>query len=521
MLKHPTRRWLAGIGLAGALVAAAAAPASATETEITLDVYFDNITLAAGSAGKADLPYLYSSEPVTLHDLTVQYDISDLAGKVEISSEQWPDQCTTPKPDVVHCVRPLPTDTDPDGQTGLYKLTLAPTDAATKGDEGVLKVSFSAQGFSPVTHEATVRIGTGVDLVAGAEHEFSAAPGETFTAPLTVTNMGEDTADGAVTVFDHDYSIRADQHYSNCNYDGDQMLFCRFDEQLAPGATYGSNLTYQLGADTYAPSTETGGVHWRTTAEFEDYEAYLSDRGITLGEPGTGGKLTLTEQSRVQSAREPQTDTDPSNNWSYMSISVTGENSTDLEAIGAELSGEKDAEILATIGFRNNGPATLDYSRLGSSVTYLNVDVPQGTTAVGVPDLCSPLLGDDFGGRGEPGAAKYRCYPSPFSKVGEEQTFDFTLRIDEVIADAAGAVQVNVPCQCDGGFYDDIKPANDEAAILVNATGDTGGGGGGADPSLPITGDSTLRVAGLGGLLLAIGAAGFLIARRRRNSFVA
>lgn len=518
MLKHPARRWLVGIGLAGALVATAT-PASAAETDITLGVYFDNVTLAAGSTGKARASIISASAPVTLTDLTVQYDFSDLAGKVDVSSENLDSDCTTPEPHVLRCVQPFP-DTIEDSR-GAYSASLVPTAAAANGDEGVLRVSFSAQGFSPVTHEATVRIGTGVDLVAGAEHEFSVAPGETFTEPLTVSNAGEVTAYGAVASFDHDYGIRADQRYSNCNYDGDHLLFCRFDEQLAPGASYSASLTHTLGADTQAPSLVYGGLFWHTPAEFEAYEARLHHLGVSLGEPGTGGKLTLTEQNRIQSARAPQADTDPSNNWSDMFISATGENSTDLEAIGAELSGEKDAEIHAAIGFRNNGPATLDYSRAGSSVTYLNVDIPQGTTAVGVPDLCAPLLGDQFGDRGEAGAAKYRCYVSSFSKVGEQQTFDFTLRVDEVIADAAGAVQVNVPCQCEGGFYDDLKPANDEAAILVNATGDTGGGGGGADPSLPITGDSTLRVAGLGGLLLAIGAAGFLIARRRRNSFVA
>lgn len=518
MFKHPTRRWLAGIGLAGALVVAAA-PASAAETDITLDVYFDNVTLAAGSAGKVRWATIFTSAPVTLNDLTIQYDFNDLAGKVDVSSEFGDNDCTTPEPHVLRCVRPFP---DPiENSRGAYSASLVPTAAAANGDEGVLKVSFSAQGFSPVTHEATVRIGTGVDLVAGAEHEFSVAPGETFTEPLTVSNAGEVTADGAVASFDHDYGIRADQRYRNCNYDGDHLLFCRFDEKLTPGASYRAPLAHTLGADTYAPSFVHGGLYWHTPAEFEAYEARLHRLGLSLGEPGTGGKLTLTEQSRTQSAREAQADTDPSNNWSHLSISATGSNGTDLAAIGTEVAGEKDAEVRATIGFHNNGPATLDYRRRDMPVTYLEVNIPQGTTAVGVPDSCAPLRGSELGEWGEPGGARYHCYASTISKVGEQQTFDFTLRIDEVIADASAAAKINVPCHCEGGFYDDIQPANDEAAILVNATGDTGGGGGGADPSLPITGDSTLRVAGLGGLLLATGAAGFLVARRRRNSFVA
>lgn len=524
MFKHPTRRWLAGISLAGALVAASAASASAAETDITLDVHFADVTLAAGSAGKAESPLLYSSAPTTLHDLTVQYDISDLAGRVEISSDSWSGECTTPEPDVLRCVRPFPTDTGQDGQTGLYTLTLVPTDSAVDGDEGVLTVSFSAQGFTPVTHQAAVRVGVGVDLAAGDESEFSATPGETFTTPLAVSNVGETTADGAVVIFYHDYAIRADQRYNNCNYDDDRLIFCRFDEQLRPGATYRSALTLALGTDTFAPSVVAGEARWVTPAEFQDYQAHLSDRGISLGRPGTGGTLTLTEQSLNRTARGAQADTDPTNNWSSVLIRVTGNNSTDLEAIGAQLSGEKGAEVHASVGFRNNGPATLDYGRLGSSVTYLEVEVPQGTTAVGVPDSCTPTRDNKpVGTPGEAGADTYLCYPSAFSKVGEQEMFDFTLRIDEVIADAAGGVKVNVPCQCDGGFNDDLTPANDEATILVNAASGSGGEGGGEgdDPSLPITGGSTTVVASVGGLLLTAGAVGFVVAHRRQTRFVA
>lgn len=39
MLKHSTRRWLAGLGVAGAIVAASASPASAEDTDVKLGVY--------------------------------------------------------------------------------------------------------------------------------------------------------------------------------------------------------------------------------------------------------------------------------------------------------------------------------------------------------------------------------------------------------------------------------------------------------------------------------------------------
>ncbi|MFE9918120.1 LPXTG cell wall anchor domain-containing protein [Micromonospora sp. NPDC005553] len=76
----------------------------------------------------------------------------------------------------------------------------------------------------------------------------------------------------------------------------------------------------------------------------------------------------------------------------------------------------------------------------------------------------------------------------------------------------------------------DPNPANDSAKITIIASadggsespgGDDGQGGGGTDGSLPITGAKAGLIAGIGGVLLAAGAAGFVVARRRRTRFVA
>lgn len=51
----------------------------------------------------------------------------------------------------------------------------------------------------------------------------------------------------------------------------------------------------------------------------------------------------------------------------------------------------------------------------------------------------------------------------------------------------------------------------------MGAPGGENGEGGG----LPVTGANTATVAGIGGALLLLGGAGYLIGRRRRSSFVA
>ncbi|GIJ22260.1 LPXTG cell wall anchor domain-containing protein [Micromonospora lutea] len=527
MLTHCTRRRLAGLGVAGALVAAVAAPAtpaSAEESQVSLGVYFGDTTIAAGSAGKIDSPILFASSTVVVHDLTVRYDFTSLAGRATVTSESDSSYCSTPEPNVLVCTDPFEVELYEGGFGGRYSVVIAPTKGAKDGDEGTVKVSLSATGYTPVAHEARVRIGEGVDLAAGPPTERSGKPGSAFTVPLKVGNPGETVAKGAVAVFYNDYGIQPAKQYSNCTYEGTFLRACHFDRPLEPRTSYVTTLAYRIAKDAFAPGYDHGEILWMTPAEFEDYTAYVKSRGATLGKPGTGGKLLLDEAGPGIAARSFQADTQPDNNWSHLAVTITGKNSTDLEAVGDEVSGAQGDEVDAVVGFRNNGPATLDNGRSGSSVTNLEIEIPNGTSAVRVPDNCSPVRGEnEWGEPGEPNGRTYRCYPSWFIKAGDEETMTFGLRIDKVVPDSTGDVKVNVPCQCDGGFYADLKPANDIAKLVVNPSGGQGGDGGsdGDGGELPITGANTALIAGVGGVLLAAGAAGFLLARRRRTRFTA
>ena len=524
MLSNSSRRLLAGLGVAGAFVAASATPGFAADSKVKLGVYFSDTTIAADSDGKIDYSIIRSSASVVLHDLTVRYDLTGLAGKVTVGEEEnTGTDCTSPSANVLVCTTPWEVELDEWGLSGVFPVQIKPTGKAQDGDTGTLKVTLSANGVDSVSHEAKVRVGEGVDLAAGPETTVSAAPGKGFTAPLKVTNVGETTAKGAAVVFYNDYGMNAAKHYSNCTYVGDELRTCRFDEELSAGSTFGATLPYALGADTMAPGNRYGEIIWMTPDEFEDFENYLGNYDVTIGKPGTDGKLTLAEAAGRAAARGFQADPRPENNASYLQVKVTGNNSTDLEALGASVTGKAGATVKATVGLRNNGPATLDYSRSGSSVTYLTFDVPKGTTTTAVPENCFPVKGDEWGEPGKPGARHYRCYFDSFLKAGDTVKLDFGLKIDKVIANDTGLVKINVPCECDGGFYRDLKPANDTAKVVVNAApgGGDGGQGGGDGGTLPITGSSTGLIAGLGALLLAAGAVGYVLTRRRKTRFVA
>jgi LPXTG-motif cell wall-anchored protein len=100
---------------------------------------------------------------------------------------------------------------------------------------------------------------------------------------------------------------------------------------------------------------------------------------------------------------------------------------------------------------------------------------------------------------------------------GKKVEFPFSLRVDQA-GSLAGKVELFYGGP-DETEVKDLNPANDTAKILVNATGNGGGEGGGG--SLPITGANAGLIAGIGGVLLAAGAAGFVVARRRKTRFVA
>ncbi|MGB2572437.1 LPXTG cell wall anchor domain-containing protein [Micromonospora citrea] len=520
MLKHSTRRWLAGLGVAGAFVAASATPASAEDSAVDLGLYFNDTTLAVGTEGKVESPVLYSSEPVVVSGLSVRYDYRDLVGTVTVEPDSATFECSTPEQGVLVCTDPFEVGLEDWGIGGYFNVVLAPTADAADGDAGDLKVTVSAKGATSASHTAKVRIGEGVDLAGGPEVKRQAQPGGGFTAPLMVRNVGGSTAKGAVVLFDHDRAIHPDKKYSNCTYAGDQLRTCRFDDlTAAPGENWTAAVDYRLGKDAYAPGTEYGYHNWLTVAEFEDFTKYLDDIGVSIGEPGGDGALNLT---KAGSLRGVQVDTDPTNNWSGMEVTVNGKNGVDLAAIGDSVTGKAGTVVKATVGVRNNGPASLDFGRSGSPVTKIDIVVPAGTTAVDVPEVCVPTDGEreDWEDAGKPGAKTYRCWPDIYIAAGEEQTVEIGLRIDKVVPNATGTVTINAKCECEG-FTADLNAANDVAKLVVNPTGGDGGQGGGDDGSLPITGQSTGLIAGLGGLLLAAGLGGYVVARRRRTRFVA
>jgi LPXTG-motif cell wall-anchored protein len=507
-------RALLAAAAAAALVFLGGAPARA-QAQPTLGAFLEDVTVPTTGAGSIRSVILFASEPVRLDHLVITYDFTDIAGFATVAKSGFSSANCSTSASVLTCSYTFPLQIGTVSGIGSA-VVVAPTPAATLGQEGTLRVTVAADGLAPASHDARVRTGTPVNLTGGPPAEKEAAFGTSFTHSVQVSNFGTNPVNGVVLMFDNDPAFRAGTKFANCTYLGDRPRTCRFDQVLNPGTTWEATVPYVVGADTLAPSHQFAEYQWLTVADYEDLLGQLDALGVEPDEPGSGGTLSLTEVV-MMGAQSVDTDTEPNNNWTSLMLSVTGNNDTDLSAVGARLTGAVGDQVVAEVGMRNNGPASIDRGRIGSPAARAHVTIPPGTTAVDVPAQCLPEADNgqvEYQKAGEPGHPKYFCLgDSFFLAAGTTVTFPITLRIDTATPDATGKVSILEPCQCDDvPLSMDRDHTNNTADIVVNPTTANGS-------ALPNTGNRVGLVVGLGGLLLVLGVGTIYVAKRRRLPF--
>jgi hypothetical protein len=525
-MQHPSaRRLFAGLVVAGAVLVAGAAPAYAAPNDAAgITMYITDATAPVGTAGAPLEPSWWATTEIVLNQPTITYELSDGLDGVTLTDSD-PDSggignCANESPTKLVCSDAFEMAVGPEGISGWFPALVKASKTAVPGTTGTVTATFSAENLAPVTRTAKVRVAESVDLAAGKPVPVTASPGAAFSAPLVVRNAGKAAIKGASVIFYNDYAFESSTRYSNCLYSGDKLRSCTFDQTLDVGASYRATLPYRVRKDTAAPGFAYSEIIWLTPAELEDFHSYLQFRGIEVGTPGQGGVLTLSQA--MSALAVPQGDANTENNSSAVELTTAGKNGVDLAAVSAAVKGAAGDEVTVSVGVHNNGPATLDRSRIGDAAAWTAMYTPTGTTVVSVPESCAPVVNGsmDWDVARKGGYAKYVCRSDYVLVAGEGETYDFRLRIDKVIPDAKGSVAVNEPCECDT-FAGDFDLSNNKAPITVNGTGagsgDTGGEGGG----LPVTGPMGATIGGAGIVLLAAGVVGFVLARRRRTRFVA
>ncbi|MEU1884353.1 LPXTG cell wall anchor domain-containing protein [Micromonospora rifamycinica] len=514
MRKHATRRWLAGLGVVGACVAAApapapAAPASPAGPPAGFTTSAGDVTLAP--AGPDRTVVLRTSGERVRDGYVVTVDYGAIDAFAEVRGPAAP-ACTRAGT-VLTC--PAYEEDAPD----LLTLSVRPREGAWVGQEGRLRFTVTTTTSGTSSTASTVRVGEGVDLVAGPAVALTGGPGATVPVGLSVGNRGRETARGVVLLVSAAYGLTPSKRYQNCRYGSrgglvhhtPNLFVCTFDDEIAPGRTFrvDSGFGITVPGDVSAPNVQPGTATWFTPQDWADVQSRY-----TLDQQGTGGVLRLEPTgARLPggTSRAAQTDVEPADNETAVELTVTGNQRADLAADEVRITARVGETVPVTIGYTNRGPASS--SNGGRDFyTIVKMTVPKGVTAVKAPKNCLDAdIQDEEGGR--PGARAYLCYQYDVIHKGGKVALPFSFRIDR-----AGTLTGTTELLYGPQDTEDLDPRNDTARILVNPAS---GGQGGDDGSLPITGSRTGPVAAVGGLLLVAGLGSYLAARRRRSRFVA
>lgn len=314
------RRVFAGLAAVALAVTTGATPAAAAAAEVFLVA--PDVTLPVHGSAVLVSPELAASEPVTIENSQVTFRLTGFRGAVTLTGDDRDQvRCTNTTPTEVVCANGESLDLSPSGIAGLFRVYLqALYDPRA---EGALEITFSGQGYGPVTQTIRVRAGEAVDLTAGPGQEKTASPGERFGVQLQVKNTGAKGITGAAVIFNSGADITTRIRPGNCWFKEGRPTACFWDKRLVWDSVYQVNLGLYVSKDAEAPGRTSMQPQWLTAAEFEDHQAYLARRGLDLGQPGTDldAKLArITPPTGV--AAKAQADNNPADNWSYVNITI-------------------------------------------------------------------------------------------------------------------------------------------------------------------------------------------------------
>ncbi|MCX5083800.1 hypothetical protein [Streptomyces sp. NBC_00401] len=428
-----------GTAVAGLFVIGlGAATAAASDTLWIQSPYELNVPLGVDGgeapARSLDLGLYHDNSNVSVTDGRLTLDVSGLAGVADII---WPANCT-PEGTVAVCTV--------DGQIPVTNvdavhLGIRAATGALKGAQGTVSYTATAttpsgtmkspQGFS-----TTVTVASGPDLALNDPGKAEGVqPGANLPRPVSVTNEGNETAHGYTLKMSASYGLDFVTSYPQCTYRKDEgggeyapmtHATCTFDDEIAPGARV--ELPEQL--------------------VFSVNDKALYER-LDLSVDPAGGV----------------TDIDSGDN--YVAQAVLADNTADFAVRGTNVMGSAGETVTAEVRFQNKGPAWFGNLGSGDPAAVVEFRVPQGTTVSDAPTECRPrtLTGGYYPNR--VGAPRYDCNLPYWVSENTERAFAFQLRLDTVVQDATGPVEVRPVF---GEFAFDPETKNNSAKVVVNAT---------------------------------------------------
>ncbi|MFI9613293.1 hypothetical protein ACIHCM_16760 [Streptomyces sp. NPDC052023] len=335
--------------------------------------------------------------------------------------------------------------------------------------------------------------------------------GDTWEAPVGLRNAGGASADGVVLRFRGTRGLNFPDSYGNCAYryttDGPLQgqgteAICAFSGVFEARTAY--TLSGPLKVKTAPFASNDLFTYTFSPADEQEAQALLKSDGYS---PGTGAPVTLKE---LPGAR-------PGDYLSRGMEWLPQGNPYDTLITGDSARGAAGDTVTVNVGFRNLGPAWirgLEPPDDDPMLTY--VSIPPGATATRIPEDCWPDPHADD---------RYGCWSHVPVLEDANLTFPFELRIDKVVKNAKGRIQMH-PFD----YPSEPNQENNSAWIVLNATDDGGtiqgsSGGPSADPSPSapgsggVTGSTSTSVGGgspssggtSGGGLATTGAGGALL----------
>ncbi|GAA3147279.1 hypothetical protein [Streptomyces echinatus] len=295
--------------------------------------------------------------------------------------------------------------------------------------------------------------------------------GDTWGAPLGLRNAGGASADGVVLRFRGTRGLGFPDSYGNCLYrhttdgplqDQGTDAICAFSGVYEAGAAY--EVTEPLKVKTAAFALNDLFTYSFAPADARRPKTLSAADGYT---PGTGAPMTLRKLPGVPSGLYSSKGTA----W------LPQNNSYDIQITGDSARGAVGDKVTVDVGFRNLGPAWVrGLEPPDDDPMLVYVAIPPGATVTKVPEDC-------WAGRLDDGSDGYGCWAHTPVLEDADLTFPFELRIDKVVKNAKGKIQMQ-PFD----YPSEPNHDNNSAWIVLNATDDDGGtqgtsGGPSADPS--------------------------------------
>ncbi|MEU8010441.1 hypothetical protein [Micromonospora parva] len=264
------------------------------------------------------------------------------------------------------------------------------------GVVGTVRTTVEVKGYAPANVQTEIIAVDQLTVERVGMPTLTAAPGDTVTARFGFKVSGTVPARGVVLDFRDGgpgggvqdlssglWPAEAVDRFSNCSYNGVELLWCRFDQEFAPGRTFVVPVRVKVRADSGKKLSLFAGIQ-PSSVRLPKIEAVRAVAPTELGVPGGGPKLVVDNAPAV---------TEAALQWFEASAEQTIQTDSKLTS-----DYEKVKLFASTVYYQKKGdvaPLEVGFVNGGEAVSrdpLLLVQIPFRTKAIAVPESCFGII---------------------------------------------------------------------------------------------------------------------------------